>query len=147
MSYQLDDWELILCYNHNMTRINLIDPPELNTKHLIAEYRELPRVFSLVKKAQNKQLNPQNIKAPTNYVLGTGHVKFFYDKLKYLQERYILLVKECHHRSYNINPIPIDELINGLDNHWFNPYNPSIDEINLNISRLNDRGANIDFKK
>lgn len=34
-----------------MTRINLVDPSTLHTKHLIAEYRELPRVFALAEAA------------------------------------------------------------------------------------------------
>ena len=39
-------------YNHQtMTRINCIPVEELSTPHLIAEYRELPRVFALAHNA------------------------------------------------------------------------------------------------
>jgi hypothetical protein len=34
-----------------MTRINCIDPALLSDKHLGAEYRELPRIFNLVRDA------------------------------------------------------------------------------------------------
>lgn len=38
-----------------MTRINLADPSTLHSKHLLAEYRELPRVFKLVEAALTLQ--------------------------------------------------------------------------------------------
>jgi hypothetical protein len=31
-----------------VTRINLVDPKELSRQHLVAEYRELPRIFNYV---------------------------------------------------------------------------------------------------
>lgn len=55
-----------------MTRINCVPVEELTDKHLLAEYRELPRIFNLARAVED---------APTEYVLGTGHMKFFYDKL------------------------------------------------------------------
>ena len=61
-----------------MTRINVVPPAELCNKHLLAEYRELPRVFGLAKPVDD---------APSAYVLGKGHVRFFYDKLGYLAKR------------------------------------------------------------
>lgn len=81
-----------------MTRINCIKPSELVRQHLISEYRELPRVFSLVRKAQDKGLQPSDIKAPRRYTLGTGHVKFFYDKLGYLVKRQQALIDEMQRR-------------------------------------------------
>lgn len=47
-----------------MTRINLIPPSELHYKHLVAEYRELPRVFGLVRRAQANGWSIRNIKLP-----------------------------------------------------------------------------------
>jgi deoxyribonuclease (pyrimidine dimer) len=41
-----------------MTRINVVPPRELTRQHLIAEYRELPRVFGLVKKAAARGERP-----------------------------------------------------------------------------------------
>lgn len=60
-----------------MTRINLVPPEELSRQHLVAEYRELPRIFALVRAAQGKGLKPANIKAPAVYVLGRGTKKQF----------------------------------------------------------------------
>jgi deoxyribonuclease V len=43
-----------------MTRINLLPPSELADQHLLAEWRELPRIFGLVKKklTENKPILP-----------------------------------------------------------------------------------------
>lgn len=80
-----------------MTRINCIDPQELHQKHLVAEYREITRVFGLVR----KHLQTKNVlKVPTQYTLGTGHVKFFYDKLTYISKRYSSLIDEMKRRGY-----------------------------------------------
>jgi len=54
-----------------MTRINLIDPSVLHSKHLVAEYREIVRVFALARKSQDEM---HKKKVPNEYTLGTGHV-------------------------------------------------------------------------
>ena len=38
-----------------MTRINVVDVTTLHQRHLVAEYRELPRVFALAHKAYERQ--------------------------------------------------------------------------------------------
>ena len=41
-----------------MTRINLINPEKLTDQHLLAEYRELPRIFWILRKkiSENKEI-------------------------------------------------------------------------------------------
>jgi len=36
--------------------------------------------------------------------MGTGHVKFFYNKLKWLLHRYNLIYNECLNRGFKITP-------------------------------------------
>ena len=86
-----------------MTRINLIPPEFLSDQHLLAEYRELPRIVNSYKcNIYNPNKNfYKNI--PTKYKLGTGHVKFFRNKIKFLLDRYKLLVKELLYRGFNIS--------------------------------------------
>lgn len=60
-----------------MTRINCIPPRELSREHLIAEYRELPRIFALVRAAIARGESPDDPRNPTSYTLGAGHVRFF----------------------------------------------------------------------
>lgn len=87
-----------------MTRINCIPVEELTGPHLVAEYRELPRVFNLARKAAEKG----TIKSKDTYTLGTGHVTFFYTRLTYLAKRHQALVNEMLKRGYH--PTFMDDL-------------------------------------
>lgn len=78
-----------------MTRINCIDPELLTDQHLFIEFREITRVHSL----------HRDLKDYGNYVLGTGHVKFFYNKGLYLAKRLEQLMKEMDKRArWNYTP-------------------------------------------
>lgn len=116
-----------------MTRINLVDPQTLTDQHLIAEYRELPRVFTLALKAYGKP-----VKIPANYVLGTGHVKFFYNKLQFLHKRQLSLIAECKRRGFKISHENVDVL---FPQTWYNDFIPSEQDIKLSQSRLDEKIA------
>src|SRR6056300_402616 len=73
-----------------MTRINCgISPLGLTDQHLLAEIRELPRIVSCV---LSNKYTLDNI--PSSFRLGAGHVKFFCNKIKYLEIRYNSLLEE-----------------------------------------------------
>lgn len=81
-----------------MTRINCgIPPAELSDRHLIAEHREIKRVPNLVSSGRYS-LDGQ----PSEFVLGTGHIKFFYTRLGYLLSRYVQLRDECLARGFRV---------------------------------------------
>lgn len=116
-----------------MTRINLVPPTELCDKHLLAEYRELPRVFRLARSCPD---------APAHYVLGRGHVKFFYDRLSFLYNRFKLLVNECQARGFNIQYTePKIDLGQLNDNTLWQDYIPTPEALALNRQRIADRIA------
>ena len=122
-----------------VTRINLIPPQELNTKHLFAEIRELPRVFSYV-------LNhgiPKDM--PDHYVLGIGHIKFFCNKLNWLVERYELLYNEWISRGFKLSYTPqelidkYEELLVLESQQGDIEYFPTEQEIQTNRDRILER--------
>ena len=117
-----------------MTRINLVDPSTLHTKHLVAEYRELPRVFGLVEAAQRRGLTPATAKIPKHFVLGPGHVTFFYDKLKFLADRFHWLVNEGERRGFNFSHTNIKPI--QADDHWWNDWTPRPEDIKLSEERI-----------
>ena len=103
-----------------MTRINLVPPEELSDQHLVAEYREIFMVgSSLQRSLRSPNWEKTKKSIPKQFTLNKGHVKFFYDKGKYLSERYDELIKEMKRRQMSPDPLRIfkkeqwpDELFN-----------------------------------
>lgn len=126
-----------------MTRINVVEPSELTNKHLMGELHEITRVYGLVRKAQERKINKYNfkdkIKQPNAYTLGTGHVYFFYDKLKFITERYYALNQEAFKRNFNVNPIDKESLVAGIQDWWFGDYQPTQEAIEINRQRIQER--------
>lgn len=120
-----------------MTRINLVDPASLCDKHLGAEYRELPRVFGLVRAASVRGEHPADLRNPTEFRLGAGHVRFFYSRLGWVVERYMLLVQECHRRGRIVNFASPD--IAGIPAEWFGYWQPTERDIALSKARIESR--------
>ncbi len=88
-----------------MTRINLVDPEELSDQHLIAEYREIFMVGSALQRSIRSPNWPTNKnKLPNNFTLNKGHVRFFYNKGKYLHRRYLKLIAEMQSRGMKPDP-------------------------------------------
>ena len=89
-----------------MTRINLVPPEELSDQHLVAEYREIFMVgSSLQRSLRSPNWEKTKKSIPKQFTLNKGHVKFFYDKGKYLSERYDELIKEMKKRQMSPNPL------------------------------------------
>lgn len=111
-----------------MTRINVIAPRNLLDQHLFAEYRELPRVFSLARAAIGR-----DVKAPKNYTMGTGHVKFFYDKTPWLAQRHTAIVTELLKRGYDLKRT--DALV-PVEGYPPSDWSPSPADVEVNMERL-----------
>jgi deoxyribonuclease (pyrimidine dimer) len=124
-----------------MTRINVIEPSRLSDQHLGAEYRELPRVFGLVRDAIARGERPTDPRNPDQYVLGAGHVRFFYPRLDYLLERYLKLCEECRKRGRAVNFGNPTDLITGIPADWFGYWTPDAHAEALDIDRINQRGG------
>lgn len=119
-----------------MTRINVgILPKELTNKHLIAEHREIKRIPNCVKKGRYS-LKDQ----PKEFKLGTGHVKFFYDKLLYLKNRYEELYSECIKRRFNVQYY--GNAWNGIDGNLMNDYSPTEKDREIILERIEEKLKN-----
>ncbi len=110
-----------------MTRINLVPVKSLTDQHLLAEYRELPRVFPAARLCSD---------APAHFVLGAGHVKFFYDKLKFLEKRLQRIIAECLRRGIKIKNTSVSF---SVDPALYNDYVPRVMDIELSRRRIEDR--------
>lgn len=115
-----------------MTRINVVPVTELCDQHLLAEHRELTRIPNCVAKGR------YNLKGqPFRYTLGTGHVKFFYDKLFWLNKRYKALTRECKARGFNVQYIWPD--LTGIDVNLKKDYIVTEDALRINRERIQER--------
>ena len=116
-----------------MTRINVgIPPAELINQDLIAEHREIKRIPNCIAKGK---YNMEGI--PDKFKLGTGHVKFFYNKLLYLKNRYIKLYNECIKRGFNVQ-----NYIAAWDNvpqELMNDYTVEANDIKIIKQRIDER--------
>lgn len=122
-----------------MTRINCIPPAELVGQHLVAEYRELPRVFALVRAAIMRNEQPDDPRNPLQYVLGPGHIRFFYCRLGYLARRQTILVEEMRARGYQPLFTDTDRLLDGFPDVWRQDWEPTAEAIALNRARIATR--------
>ena len=116
-----------------MTRINVgIPPADLVNQHLIAEHREIKRIPNCIAKGKyNMEVIPDKFK------LGTGHVKFFYNKLLYLKNRYTSLYNECIKRGFNVQ-----NYIGAWDNvpqELMNDYTVEANDIIIIKKRIHER--------
>lgn len=111
-----------------MTRINVVEPAALTDQHLLAELRELPRVFALARPLAPREVVPR-------YTLGAGHVRFFYGRTGWLHRRQEALIAEGLGRgfalTYRTAPAPVP----GLDDDW----TPTADDVAVNVERLRER--------
>lgn len=110
-----------------MTRINCVPVSELTDKHLLAEYRELPRISKAARVCPD---------APAEYKLGAGHVKFFYDKGEYLRKRFEeQIVPEMQARGFTTNYTIYRPHPAGLNQDWI----PTAEAQAINRKRIKER--------
>lgn len=112
-----------------MTRINVVPVKELCDQHLLAEHRELTRIPNAVARGRFSLAGQ-----PTDYKLGEGHVRFFFDKLAFLNRRYTALHAECLARGFNVTnrwpeDLPADEKL------WLD-YTPTPQALEVNRERI-----------
>ena len=122
-----------------MTRINCVPVEELTDKHLGAEYRELPRLFGQIQKAIERGELPDDPRNPTQYKLGKGHTRFFYNKVLWLCIRYKQLVYECKRRGRIVNFPSIPFFVYAFPHSWWNGWQPTEEALELNRQRIKER--------
>jgi hypothetical protein len=117
-----------------MTRINVgILPEELPSKLLIAEHREIKRIPNVVKSGKFSLKNQ-----PILFTLGTGHVKFFYDKLLFLRNRYNQIYAECRRRGFNVQNY--SSAWDGIEDSNMQDYTSNLRDREIVLERITSKG-------
>lgn len=102
-----------------MTRINLVDPAELMDQHLLAEYREIRLLCANLQRTLNSKRGFQEKNVPVKFTLNSGHVYFFFNKGKYIHERYEAIRRELKKRNISSDlEFPLDKWPKHLYNDW-----------------------------
>tara|TARA_B100001250_G_C19769738_1_gene776518 strand:+ start:741 stop:1163 length:423 start_codon:yes stop_codon:yes gene_type:complete len=122
-----------------MTRINLINVNELTDQHLIAEYREITMVPAALKRTLNSRNGLHLDKIPNNFTLNKGHVTFFYNKGKYLFNRYNLLVNEMKKRGFQPNQNRQFPRQVFMEHNLFNDWKPSMKDLDVIRERISSK--------
>ena len=119
-----------------MTRINLVPITELSDQHLVAEYREIFMVGpSLQRSLKSPNWNKTKETLPKEFTLNKGHVKFFYNKGKYLYNRYLELIKEMKNRGMKPDPLRKFKREQWPD-ELFNDWTPSANDLEIIRERI-----------
>ena len=129
-----------------MTRINCVPVDELTNKHLVAEYHEITRIFGLVRRNVEAGKDPAKIAAPDRYTLGTGHVKFFYTRLAWVERRVADLALEMNRRKMKVRLEMLKGISDGLPAHLFEDWEPDEEALAINRERLAERLAEMEQK-
>lgn len=122
-----------------MTRINVVAPSTLSSKHLVAEYRELPRIFKLAFDAWQRGELSNDTRNPKNYTLGTGHVRFFYNKLGYLRRRFKSLVLEMKIRGMSPAYDDVPAIFHAMPVEWLQDWKADDTARAVNLGRLREK--------
>ncbi len=122
-----------------MTRINVVAPADLTDQHLMAEYRELPMVNAALRRTLGSKRGIRKDQIPKRYTLNKGHVTFFYDKGRFLYDRYHSLIDELVSRNFQVYPlarkVEWTMFSDGLMSEW----NPSAADVSINVERIVER--------
>jgi deoxyribonuclease (pyrimidine dimer) len=121
-----------------MTRVNLgIPVKHLTDEHLLAEHREIKRLCECL----DKSIKCGSIKSiPDKFTLGTGHVKFFFNKMNCVYRRYVMIYLECRRRHFNVTDYSENFRCSyRIYPEYFNDYIASEDDNKIVSERISER--------
>ena len=122
-----------------MTRINIIPVNELFDQHLIAEYREITMVPAALNRTLKSKKGLDTSKIKNRYTLNQGHVYFFYNKGRYLDQRYQDIIKEMKSRGFNPDPKRKFPKHIFIANNLYKDWIPSIEDFKIVRIRIESK--------
>lgn len=117
-----------------MTRINLVHPTELYDQHLIAEYREIRLLTANLRRSFQSKKGLDKTRIPVEFTLNAGHIRFFADKGKYINDRYKALQAEMRQRGFSPQYEDID--ISVWPKDYYNDWQPTEKDLRIIRERI-----------
>lgn len=124
-----------------MTRINSgVHPSELPDRLLLAEHREIKRVPNQIASGRYNMEGQ-----PEEFTLNKGHVKFFYDKLMYLERRYCRIHQECVRRGFSVQDFSgsFENAAKSEGYSLFNDWRETPEARDKIMQRIREKGFNL----
>lgn len=119
-----------------MVRINLITPAALTDQHLIAEHNEILMLCGSFYKSLKSKGGINKI--PDRFTLNKGHIKFFYNKGRYLHKRFNVIQAEMVRRGFSPTKI-------FPQHYWpiahYQDWMPSEEDVRLVMERIEQKIA------
>ena len=103
----------------------------------MAEYREIFMIGSALQKSLSSPKWDKK-RIPKKLTLGTGHVMFFYDKGKYLFNRYEQIKKELTNRNFNLDKTRSFK-VSQFPTEYYNDWEPSDRDYTILRERIEER--------
>ena len=107
-----------------------VNPKYLADQHLIAEMMEIPMVVGSLRHWNYQIKSP----IPEFFNLGSGHMNFLKNKLKYLQRRHEEVYKEFLQRGFKNDKSRIN--LQGIPNQFCNDWKPTIEDSKVIRDRI-----------
>ena len=124
-----------------MTRVNLVPPTELFDQNLMAEYRELLMTPASLARTLRSQKGLRLDEYPKRFTLNRGHVSFFYDKGRYLDQRYSALVHELIRRGFRLDPERLFPTNIFIEHGLYNDWHPTAADLAVIRARIEEKLA------
>lgn len=107
--------------------------------HLKGEYKEITRIPGCLNRSLNSKKGFDASDIPPKYVLGKGHVKFFYNKCAWLERRYIELGERLR-GEFNVDAkLAHVDLFKSVPSEYYGDYEPDKEARELNRERIKER--------
>jgi len=113
-------------------RINCVPVETLTDEHLRAEWVEMLMLPPYLERSINSK-NGLALLDDKKYRLNTGHARFFYDKLEYVNKRYLEIELEMKARGFRTNPV-LD--LSSFPRELFNDWKPTDEDMYNNLHRI-----------
>lgn len=117
-------------------RVNTIRPELLADQHLRAEYNEIHGMMIAYyrRSVLERKTKFNESEIPKNYILSKGHAMFFYDKMKFVQDRWYSIREECQRRGYVTNLTTLNYSI--VKPEHMNSYEINYNDKIINLERI-----------
>lgn len=123
-----------------MTRIDLAKVETFTDQHLVSGYKEIMRLPGYLKRSLKSKRGVPVDSIPPVFTLNTGHVRFFYNKGRFIRDKFRAIRWEMIRRGYR--PTITDLDFSQWPEHLMGGYIPTPQDLAVSRQRVDDKLRN-----